>query len=95
MITLIILLDIKLNLSSYASIILMLSKTYYAQNYAGIIGLGLVCVCPQVCAHAHMHVCVCACQYGLCYALQLIRCFVTLHYVRSHSIARYHLHTHA
>ena len=34
--------DIKLNLSYYASIIcLMLSKTYYAQNYAGIIGLGL------------------------------------------------------
>ena len=34
--------DIKLNLSYYASIMPDAFKTYYAQNYAGIIGLGLV-----------------------------------------------------
>ena len=33
--------DIKLNSSYYAGIMLILSKTYYAQSYAGIIGVNL------------------------------------------------------
>ena len=32
--------DIKLNLSDYASVMLNVLETYLAQNYAGIIGLG-------------------------------------------------------
>ena len=52
---------------------LMLSGTYYAKNYAGIIGRGLmgmrahVCVCVYVCVHVHTHVYVTMCE--LCVAI--------------------------
>ena len=39
----------------YAGIMLNSFATYYAHNYAGIIGSSLVCVC----------VCVCVCVYAL------------------------------
>ena len=41
--------DIKPNLSCHAALCLMLSKTHYAQNYAGIISLGLIEILPYVC----------------------------------------------
>ena len=62
-ITLIILLDIKLNLSYYASIMLDAFKDLYVyvQNCTGMVGLGLVCVC--VCVYVHARVCVCVCVH--------------------------------
>ena len=49
----------------YAGIMINAFATYYAHNYASIIGSSLVCVCVCVCAcacvRACVRVCVCDC----------------------------------
>ena len=50
----------------------MLFSTYYAQNYADIIGEGLVYVCVRVCVCMFACMCVCACVCaGVCVCKQM------------------------